>query len=204
MCWYGCLYDIFLGTLLRSVRLWIALKIRSRHWFPVLDLCCGTGDQLRRIDHPKRLTVGVDRDFSLLFYARSRSPVIPWVCADAGSLPFHTSSFRCVLMSFSLHEKSPDFRQAILEEAKRVVKNDGCLLFLDYENPWNTFSVLGSLMIWTIEKFAGGDHFRFYRHFMASGGLRRYLAENDIPESESRLLQWGSSRIVMSQTNKSE
>jgi len=39
---------------------------------------------------------------------------------------------------------------------------------------------------------------------MASGGLRRYLAENDIPESESRLLQWGSSRIVMSQTNKSE
>ncbi len=204
MCWYGCLYDIFLGTLLRSVRLWIARRICSRRWFPVLDLCCGTGEQLRRINHPDSLTVGLDRNFSLITYARACSPDIPWICADAGFLPFQASSFRCVILSFSLHEKSPEFRLAVLKEAKRVVKKGGWLLFLDYEKAWNLSSRLGGTMIWIIERLAGDNHFRNFRHFIAAGGLNQFLHENNIPVSDSRDLHWGSSRIVLSQYDKPE
>lgn len=204
MCWYGRLYDIFLGTLLRKVRQSIARRINSRGLFPVLDICCGTGDQLRHIGGMDHAAVGVDRDFSLLRYARSRDRDIPWICADAGSLPFRTSSFRCVILSFSLHEKPPGFRLDILKEAQRVVRRGGRLIFLDYEQPWNLPSHLGSILIWTIEALAGGDHFRFFRDFMAGGGLRQYLKQNAVLEEESRPLEWGTSRIVISRNQKPE
>jgi ubiquinone/menaquinone biosynthesis C-methylase UbiE len=197
MCWYGRLYDFFLGALLRSIRQWIADRIRSRQWFPVLDLCCGTGDQLRRSGGSQGLSVGLDKDFSLLAYARSRSRAACFVCADAEFIPFQASTFQCVVLSFSLHEKSPGFRTAMLKEAERVTRPAGRLLILDYEKAWNAPSRLGGVMIWLIERIAGGEHFRFFRQFMAAGGLDRFVSDHAVTVSESRWIKWGSCRIVL-------
>ena len=198
MCPYGYLYDLFLGGLLRRVRLWIAHRIASGNWYPVLDLCCGTGDQLRRISRSPQPAVGLDRDFPLLHYARTQNRRIPLICADAGSLPFRNSAFRCVIISFALHEKDPDFRFRMLQEAKRVTMPEGWLIILDYEIPWNLSSRTARIFIGIIELLAGKHHFRFFRNFLNRGGLNGCLLRNNIPETESRLLKWGNSRIVLS------
>jgi ubiquinone/menaquinone biosynthesis C-methylase UbiE len=44
----GLLYDLAFGRMFRGLRKWVARRVTEGRLAPWLDVCCGTGDQLRR------------------------------------------------------------------------------------------------------------------------------------------------------------
>ncbi len=194
---YGRAYDAFLGPLLKGTRRWMASYVKEHKLFPTLDLCTGTGAFCRLFgDGPCHEAWGLDLDARFLRYARSQAPQIPFIRADAGRMPFNASVFGSVILSYAVHDKAPDLRAAMMEEARRVLREQGQILFLDFEPPWDRVSHVGRLFTYGIERMAGGEHFQNGQQFLREGGLRSFLEQFRCEELESRSIPWGNSRIV--------
>jgi ubiquinone/menaquinone biosynthesis C-methylase UbiE len=227
--WYlpGLLYDLAFRRMFRGLRRRVARTVEKERLYPWLDVCCGTGDQLRRwadlrghvpVGQPPwavpslegrvpgpapglsdDLALGLDLGFGFVRYARARAPHIPFFCGDAARLPFKDRSLRAVSVSFALHDKSLDLRSAILSEARRVLRPDGRLIAVDFENPWDAASRAGTLFTRAIERFAGREHYDNGRDFLRRGGLRGFLRENGFVEVARRDVPIGSVSVVVAQ-----
>jgi ubiquinone/menaquinone biosynthesis C-methylase UbiE len=198
--WYlpGRVYDLAFGLMLRGLRRNVARTVARERLYPWLDVCCGTGDQLRYAP-PERPAFGLDRSLPFLRYAAARAPDIPFVCADAARLPFKPASMGAVSVSFGLHDKDADLRSAILAEAARTLAPGGRLIAVDFENAWDGRSKAGAFFTRAIESLAGRDHYRNGRDFLRRGGLRAFLRENGLIEVERRNVSLGAVGIVVAQ-----
>jgi SAM-dependent methyltransferase len=97
----------------------------------MLDLGCGPGAAAARIraGRPGLEVVGLDRDARLLARAQSRLRALQ---ADAGELPFPSSSFDAVHVRLLLrHVPNP---AAVLAEAHRVLRSGGRLVLGDSDD----------------------------------------------------------------------
>jgi len=214
--WYlpGRLYDLAFSGMFRGLRRHVARIVEKKGLYPWLDVCSGTGAQLRgqsrghvslvRVHDlgsvewsPDRPTVGLDLSFGFVRYAAARAPGVPFVCGDAARLPFKDGSLRAVSVSFGLHDKSQALRSGILDEARRVLGPGGKLIAVDFENPWNAKSRLGTLFVRAIERLAGREHFDNGREFLRKGGLRGVLREGGFVEVSRRDVTTGSLGIVV-------
>jgi ubiquinone/menaquinone biosynthesis C-methylase UbiE len=98
----GWLYDAALGTALRGLRRRVAAAVAAGSLFPCLDVCCGTGSQLRASERLFRadgngndnggargrgLVIGLDSHFGMIRYASARAGVWrpAWVPERTGS-----------------------------------------------------------------------------------------------------------------------
>ena len=207
----GLLYDLAFRRMFRGLRRRVARTVEKERLYPWLDVCCGTGDQLRRwaelrghlplVRVPGRelenIAIGLDLGFGFVRYAMARAPEVPFVCGDAARLPFRAGSMRAVSVSFALHDKSPELRRAIITEARRMLMPEGRLIAVDFENPWDARSRIGTLFTRAIERFARGDHYRNGREFLRHGGLRAFLRENGFAEVSRRDVPVGSLGVVV-------
>ncbi len=100
----------------------------------VLEIACGTGIVTRRIrEHlnPACRVVASDISKPMLEYARNKlapGEGIEWREADATRLPFADGEFGAVVCAFGVMFV-PD-RRAVFREARRVLKENGTLLFI--------------------------------------------------------------------------
>ncbi len=143
----------------------------------MLDLCCGTGEALRRLraDFAPRLAVGLD-----LFRGHLRRAERPVVQGDAFRTPFRSGSFDLVMVRHVL-QALPD-PVGLLREARRLLAPGGRLHLLveDY-----------AAILFDTEDYDTADHFQqVARPFRAKGtdlyqGRRAYR----------HLLEAGFSRI---------
>lgn len=213
--WYlpGLLYDLAFGGMFRGLRRRVARAVEAEALHPWLDVCCGTGAQLRgpvpgarppeesvpdrgSTGAPDRAVFGLDLSFGFVRYAAARAPAASFVCADAAKLPFRDGSLRAVSVSFGLHDKGPETRAAILAEARRVLTPDGRLIAVDFEDPWSLGSKAGRLFVRAIERLAGGEHHRNGKEFVRRGGLRGLLRENGFVEVSRHDVATGSLGVV--------
>jgi SAM-dependent methyltransferase len=217
----------------RSLRRWVARAVEEGGLYPWLDVCCGTGDQLRghtgghvpEVQPPwavpslegrapeaggekkgapeldSHLALGLDLSFGFLRYARARAPHIPFVCGDAARLPFKDRSIRAVSVSFGLHDKSLELRSAILSEARRVLRLDGRLIAVDFENPRDSVSRVGALFTNAVELFAGRAHYNNGRDFLRRGGLWGFLRQNGFVELARRDIPVASVSVVVARVD---
>lgn len=197
--WYppGLIYDGILEPPLRRIRKKVRNLIIKHDLFPVLDLCCGPGAQVRWLAGQGRFSCGLDINLGMLKYAASRRDDIPFVCADAARTPFRRAAFKGIVVSFALHEKPAELRPRLLAEAKRLLGPDGRIVLVDFEEPWDRASRLACLYLRPIERLAGNDHFRNGRDFFAKGGLRALLKENGLREVERCDISAGTCAIVL-------
>lgn len=214
--WYlpGLLYDLAFGGMFRGLRRRVARAVEAEALHPWLDVCCGTGAQLRgyvpggrppedsasyrgSTGAPDRAVFGLDLSFGFVRYAAARAPAASFVCGDAARLPFKDGSLRAVSVSFGLHDKSPETRAAILAEAKRVLTSDGRLIAVDFEDPWSLGSRAGRLFVRAIERMAGGEHHRNGREFVRRGGLRAFLRKSGFVETARHDVEIGSLSVVV-------
>jgi ubiquinone/menaquinone biosynthesis C-methylase UbiE len=116
--------------------------------------------------------------------------------ADARNLPFRDNCFDSASISFALHEKERATRDSIISEMKRVVRKGGVLLFLDFQVPLprNLFPYL----VGVIEFFAGRKHHRYFKDYIAQGGLDVLLARNHLTEAKRDYLNGGLMTIIKS------
>lgn len=94
----------------------------------VLDISCGTGNQLvaSRQALPDATMVGVDRSSGMLRQARPKSPDIGWVQADAAALPFPARRFDFISCQFAFHHFQAKTR--MLRDTFRVLRPGGCFV----------------------------------------------------------------------------
>lgn len=106
----------------------------------VLDLCTGTATNAINIAKEKRKVkiVGVDLSEDMLTIAkmkRKKEKVhnIKFYCMDATQMTFKAACFDKVLLSLVLHETEEALANKIVEEAVRVMKDDGELILTEWE-----------------------------------------------------------------------
>jgi demethylmenaquinone methyltransferase/2-methoxy-6-polyprenyl-1,4-benzoquinol methylase len=143
----------------------------------VLDVACGTGDQLRLLTENSIDTVGVDMSQAMLKICRKANPAADCLLQDATDMAFQNERFALVMISFALHETGWESAAGILKEIHRVLKPSGHLLIVDYSDFRITpFHV--KLTIRMIEFMAGKRHFRNFRTYHRKGGLTTLVSEN--------------------------
>ena len=168
----------------------------------VLDVCCGTGDQVFHYEQKGAVATGVDQNANMIAVAegdrKRRSFNSTFRIAGATELPFPDGYFDCASLSLGLHEMEREERHRAVAEMKRVVKKDGVLMFIDFRVPMpNNFM---AFIITAVEFIAGKENYRCFKDYLAQGGLIGILKENRLKPQEEALLLSGNIQILKVQS----
>jgi ubiquinone/menaquinone biosynthesis C-methylase UbiE len=194
------MYSNVIDRILRGVRRSVPEFCGMRPGESALDVCCATGAQALCYASHGLAAAGVDSDRRLIDFAsrswRARGPVnASFHLADARYLPFRGGCFDYVSVSFALHEKDPETRYGLISEMKRVAREQGSLVFIDFAAPLpgNAFSY----MIELVELLAGREHHRWSREFRSGGGLEALLEEHALREEKREYRLRGNVALVL-------
>lgn len=174
----AAIYDFLFSGALKPIRSNIKSFFEQHQAKTILDLCCGTGEQLRLFKGSEMLLTGVDLSQAMLARARQVSPEsIRYLEIDASNLPFPDSSYDGIIICLALHEKPAEQHEAIFREACRLVKPEGYIVIADYSIPPAPFksTIVGKILIPIIERLAGINHFTNYKYWIKNGGIHGFL-----------------------------
>ncbi len=183
------MYDILIEPLVRNLRIDIAKEIRRFGCERVLDMCCGTGSQLKYING-----YGVDISWGMIRHSIKKG--VRCVLSDATKTPFKKSLFDAIVIEFALHEKPHEVRMKIIDEMRRLLKADGHVFILDYSLPRG----LKGKFIHFIEWLAGGEHYKNYKDFLKRGGID-YISKNFLVVKEKSYFD-GNVKLVIGKKKK--
>ncbi len=172
------IYDLLFSRALQDIRETICTYLTHGKAGNVVDLCCGTGEQLRALATRDMLLTGVDTSQAMLYRARQKSPkTIHYLETDACKTGLPSSRYDGVIISFALHEKPLQQHQAIFKEACRLVHPDGIILIADYCTPPEEIisQLMTTFFIQSIERLAGINHYHSYKDWMANDGVEGFL-----------------------------
>lgn len=104
----------------------------------VLDVSTGTGSQAYYFAKSGHRVTGIDISRAMLNQANKKvTPDLELTFqeADAMNLPFKDKIFDLVTITWTLHEVPFEDGIKVLQEMKRVVKDNGRVLVMDYSQP---------------------------------------------------------------------
>lgn len=138
----------------------------------ILDMACGTGAQSIAFAKKGFSVVGVDLSPDML--ARAKKKIrkeydVSLICADASKIEYPDSYFALSSISFGLHDMPEEIGLAVLKEMKRVTKQNGKIIIVDYRAPKNALSKLAN-------KIAKIWESKYYDYFLKVG-LEYYLGK---------------------------
>ncbi|MCP3953457.1 MAG: class I SAM-dependent methyltransferase, partial [Desulfobacterales bacterium] len=127
--WYDTLFQsVNAGLIAMSMKMFPPVQGMS-----VLDVGCGTGTQLGRYQRAECEIFGIDPSPAMLKVAREKlGERAELHLGNAASMPFGNGAFNLVTAMLVLHEMSPVNRDLVIEEMKRVLKENGRLLLIDF------------------------------------------------------------------------
>jgi len=187
---YGNLVD----PLLRDVRRFFPEFSGMNNDDRVLDICCGTGEQVLEYGRQGITATGIDIDRRMLAIAAKNKMKrhlenVSFQQADATTLPFADAYFDYASISFGLHDKEKRVRDRVVLEMKRVVKPNGALIFLDFQVPLP--KTAWALLVRMIEFTVGGEHYAGFKDYLSSGGLAEILKTHHLLEQRKIELKIG-------------
>ncbi len=192
-------YSTLVDPILKDIRLCVVelSGVKVGDW--VLDVACGSGDQVFHYAYKGAIATGVDENPNMIALAeknweRSRFNQATFDIAGATELPFPDGYFDIVSISLALHEMTRDERNRAVSEMKRVVKKNGVLMFVDFQVPLSKNSV--GYFIRAVEFIAGRENHRCFRDYLAQGGLGQILKEANLKSEREILLKSGNIQIV--------
>jgi len=160
----------------------------------VLDVGCGTGRWVRRLEEHGLSVVGIDQSSEMISLARKRGTLSPMVSGEVQNLPFRDESFECVSAVTVIQHIPPQEQVRALSEMVRVLRPGGYLFLIELirghglhvfsrlPDDWiEQVSTLGvSLVSW-----CGPEYFLFDRGFVYSVQKLRALAGYPVSEDSS-------------------
>jgi len=177
------IYDLFFSAALRQLRQDIRTYVFHRNYHRVVDICCGTGEQLHLLSRSDMQLCGIDNSLAMLERARTRCPEqVELHYLDAEQDSFSANSFDCVILSLALHEKHPATATTIYSNSHKLLRQQGALIIADFNQPPPGIigTVLGKCLIPLVERCGGTDHFRRYSHWLENGGVVEFLARRNL------------------------
>ena len=176
-------YETLVDPLLRDLRKFTPEFSGMKAGDKVIDVCCGTGAQVLEYGRHGIIATGIDSSRDMLKIAtrnrmRQKAINVSFQIADAANLPFPDGYFDYATVSFGLHDKEKPVRYQIIFEMKRVVKQNGALILVDFQVPLprNAWAVFAR----AIEFLAGGSHYQGFKDYLANGGLEDILKNHGL------------------------
>ncbi|MBS3775537.1 MAG: methyltransferase domain-containing protein [Bacteroidales bacterium] len=172
---FARIYDPVLYGVLHKIRKKVVELAQSYNPSTIIDICCGTGNQLKYLKKSGFHNVtGIDISQSMLQQVEKGGEPIKCDKQDATELAFRDNHFDMGIISFALHEKPADIARKIVDEARRVIQPGGYLIVVDYtfENdakPYVKFAVR------IVERLAGKEHHRHFKNYIQNGGMDEFL-----------------------------
>jgi len=168
-------YDPMLYLALKPIREAVMNELLPYKNSAILDLCCGTGNQLKLLSKTgfKDLHC-LDLSEEMLKIAGKGNHPIKIYAQDATKTSFDDASFDIVMLSFAIHEKDRETQEKLLEEVHRLVRKDGFVLIVDFAFDEKT-TLIGKMGIVLVEWIAGGEHYRNFRGYIENDGLESLL-----------------------------
>jgi len=174
------LYDRCLTPFLKPLRTDIRTFIQHRGYRRIIDICCGTGDQLQLLENGGKELVGIDHSVAMLARARRNcSENVALHLVDAEQLDFPSGYFDCAVVSFALHEKHQTLRDLIFTNGRKVVRQGGSMIITDFSQGSAGIKgfLLGDMLFPVIERLAGRSHYLNYLSWMREGGIEGFLQQ---------------------------
>ena len=135
---YDLLNHLLSASLDRHWRLRAAAELAADSGEPILDLCCGTGDQAASLSSAGRRVIAADFCLPMLALARRKldrlgdgSPST--LAADALQLPFADDAFAAVTISFGVRNLAD--LDAGLRQSAAILRPGGRLVVLEFALP---------------------------------------------------------------------
>ncbi|MBI5464280.1 MAG: class I SAM-dependent methyltransferase [Ignavibacteriales bacterium] len=170
----------------------------------VLDVGCGTGVHLELYRRFECSLFGIDTSESMLDVAKKRlGEVADLKLANACVMPFKDGSFDLVISMLVLHEMDQASRPRAIDEMKRVLKEDGRILLIDFHTGPYHFprGWLTKFVIFVSEIAAGRRHFRNYRNFMSIRGLSTLVETNKLIVEQEKAVSGGGLVLYLLRKN---
>ena len=167
------LYDLLLYPFLNKIRKKTAKIIIQLNPKSVIDICCGTGNQLEYLKNTDIKLTGIDLSPAMLKVAKH----IDCYEQDARDIQFSDNSFDLVMIQLALHEKSFDDQKMIIDEASSITRNNGNLLNVDYEINEKT-KPYSRNVINAIEFLAGKEHFKNFKEYHKNECTNKLISNN--------------------------
>lgn len=167
----GFLYRILIDPLTIPIRAGVQSLIRPGDH--VLEVACGTGALTLNMAAKARLVTAIDLSEEMIITARkaaARKNIgnSSFEVLDATDLScYRDDTFNASVTSLSMHQFDHEIAVRVLSEMKRVAKR---IVIADYICPLNRGPA--GLFAWIIEWIAGGEHYRNFRAYMKSGGIK--------------------------------
>jgi ubiquinone/menaquinone biosynthesis C-methylase UbiE len=111
--------------------------------------------------------------------------------------------FDVVITMMTLHEILHTTRLKIFDEMIRVLKKDGRIIVVDY-HPSNQLFPKGWMhksVIYFFEIMAGSEHFRNFRHFIATDGIPGLVEDRNLGIEKQKIVGSGNLGIFLLRTN---
>ena len=187
-------YETLVDPLFRDLRKFTPEFSGMKAGDKVIDVCCGTGAQVLEYGRHGVTAIGIDNSPNMLKIAsrnkkRQKAINVSFQLADATTLPFPDGYFDYATISFGLHDKEKLIRYQIISEMKRIVKQDGAFIIIDFQVPlpMNVWGVFAR----TIEFLAGGPHYNGFKDYLENGGLKDIMQNHSLREEYRTYLKSG-------------
>lgn len=192
---YGTLVDPLLKDLRAFVTEFAGMNPSDR----VLDVCCGTGVQVLEYGRRGIIATGIDISPAMLRMAERNGTKqnldnVSFQLADAANLPFTNNYFDYVSISFGLHDKVSSVRHRVVSEMKRVAKQHGVLILVDFQVPLP--KNLWAMFAHSLEFVIDGSHYAGFKDYLSSGGLDGILEIHNLWEEQRAHVKSGLVAIV--------
>ncbi len=194
------IYDRLFESMNRGLRLAGIKMFGPTKGMDVLDVGCGTGTFLELLQRFDCHLYGLDSSPAMLEVAHKRlGDRAKLELGDATEMPYEDARFDLVIAMQCLHEMALEAHAAAVTEMRRVLRDTGAVLLIDFE-PGRIQPLRGWIskaIILLSEVAAGREHFRNYRTFMANGGLATLAAQHNLNVDKRRVLAGGTFAIYL-------
>ena len=184
-------YDILLFPFLWNIRHQVVKIVAELKPERIIDLCCGTGSQLRLLKKHGFDVVGIDLSKSMLKVAKRGVNAPDCFLKDARATDYENETFDFAMINFSLHETGWKNAHEILDEIQRILKPGGHVLVVDYALGKRVPKMAEFFIGW-IEFSAGKNHQRNFIHYKQSGGLDVLLRNKSLSPAFTIYKGYGS------------
>ena len=126
-----------------------AAKRIGKKKFRIIDIATGTGAHAYELAKLGHEVVGIDIDNKMLVKARkkiSKELKLSFLTGDGTKLPFKDKEFDVETIYFAMHDVPAEIGIKILKEAKRVIKENGFIFIVDY----NQLETFGAKILHTV------------------------------------------------------
>lgn len=194
--WYDKVFErINKGLRLIGLRMFL-----PKAGMTILDVGCGTGSYLEVYQRYDCSLYGIDTSPAMLEIAKQRlDEEVELYLGSAAEMPYRSQSFDLVVSMLVMHEIEHSLRLAVLDEIKRVLKDNGRILLIDF-NPGRVHTFEGWRTMATIfisEIAAGSEHFRNYRHFMSMNGLHNLIQTSQLVIEKQKYVAGGPLALIL-------